>query len=97
MIRYTIDIPPHVAMVIQRLPPDIKQSVKAAVRALADDPHLGIPLERDLAGLYKYRVRRYRIVYAIHHRQRQIRIHAFGHRKETYARPTTPPLRRNPQ
>ena len=50
------DIPPHVADVIRRLPPDVKHSVKQAIRALAQNPQIGAPLIGDLAGLWKYRV-----------------------------------------
>lgn len=38
MIHFDVDIPPDVAALIRRLPPDVKQSVKAALQALADDP-----------------------------------------------------------
>lgn len=47
------DIPPAVADVIRHLPPDIKQAVKQALRALSEDPNLGEPLRRELAGLWK--------------------------------------------
>ena len=35
------DIPPHVADVIRRLPPDVKHSIKQAIRALAQNPQIG--------------------------------------------------------
>jgi len=78
------DIPPHVAEVIRHLPPDVKQSIKQALRALSQDPSLGVPLLRELEGLWKYRVRRFRIVYTIDRRRRLIRIVAVGHRQEIY-------------
>ena len=61
---WRIDVPPYVAEVIRHLPPEIKRGVKAALRAVAEDPSLGEPLRRDLEGLRKYRVRRYRLVSA---------------------------------
>ena len=78
------DIPPHVAEVIRSLHPDLKRSVKAAVRAIATDPECGVPLLRELDGLWKYRVRRFRIVYAIDRRSRVIRLMAVGHRRDVY-------------
>jgi mRNA interferase RelE/StbE len=78
------DIPPHVAGVIRSLHPDLKRSVKAAVRAIATDPECGVPLLRELDGLWKYRVRRFRIVYAIDRRSRVIRLMAVGHRRDVY-------------
>jgi mRNA interferase RelE/StbE len=81
---YRPDIPPHVAEVIRHLPPEVKRGVKGALRALARDPSLGAPLLRELEGLWKYRVSRFRVVYAIDRRQRVLRILAVGHRRRIY-------------
>lgn len=78
------DIPPHVAEVIRSLHPDLKRSVKAAVRAIAADPGSGEPLLRDLDGLWKFRVRRFRIVYAIDRKMQVIRLMAVVHRRLVY-------------
>jgi mRNA interferase RelE/StbE len=77
-------IPPHVADVIRSLHPDLKRSVKSAIRALAANPQCGEPLLRELDGLWKFRVRRFRIVYAIDRRARTIRVMAIGHRQSVY-------------
>lgn len=84
MAAYRPDIPPHVAEVIRNLPPDVKRGVKAAIRALAMDPASGDPLQGELSGLMKYRVRRYRIVYEIVRPGRILRIVAVGHRRTVY-------------
>ena len=84
MPGYTPEIPPHVAEVIRHLPPDVKRHIKAALRALAVDPRAGEPLQRELDGLWKYRVRRFRIVYAILPPRKLIRIVAVGHRRAVY-------------
>jgi len=78
------DLPPHIAEVIRSLHPDLKRSIKSAVRAIAADPECGEPLLRELAGLWKFRVRRFRIVYAIDRKARTIRIMAVGHRQSIY-------------
>ena len=78
------DIPPHVAEAIRALHPDLKRSIKAAVRAIATDPGCGEPLLRELDGLRKYRVRRFRVVYAIDRKTRVIRLIAVGHRQHVY-------------
>jgi mRNA interferase RelE/StbE len=78
------DIPPHVADVIRNLPPEVKRGVKAAIRALSDAPDAGEPLQRELEGLWKYRVKRFRIVYAMDRRRRVLRIVAVGHRRIVY-------------
>jgi len=78
------DIPPHVAAVIRGLPPEVKRGVKAAIRALSDEPGAGEPLQRELDGLWKYRVKRFRAVYAVDRRRRILRIMAIGHRRVVY-------------
>ncbi|OGW51608.1 MAG: cytotoxin [Nitrospirae bacterium RBG_19FT_COMBO_58_9] len=84
MNPYRPDIPPHVAEVIRSLHPDLKRSIKAAVRGIATDPECGEPLKRELSGLWKYRVRRFRIVYAIAPKAHVIRLIAVGHRQSIY-------------
>ena len=81
---FRADIPPHVAEVIRSLHPDLKRSIKAAVRAIAADPGCGTPLLRELDGFWKFRVRRFRIVYAIDRKRRVIRLIAVGHRQDVY-------------
>ena len=84
MSSYRPDIPPHVAEVIRSLHPDLKRSIKAAARGIAADPECGEPLMRELDGLWKYRVRRFRIVYAIDRETHTIRLMAVGHRQFIY-------------
>ena len=84
MAVYRPDIPPHVAEVIHHLPPDIKRSVKQALRSLSADLISGVPLMRELSGLSKYKVRRFRIIYELDRKARIIRIYAVGHWREVY-------------
>ena len=84
MTPFRPDIPPHVADVIRSLHPDLNQLIKSAIRAFAADPECGEPLQRELDGLRKYRVRRFRIVYAVHQKTRVIRLMAVGHRRSVY-------------
>jgi mRNA interferase RelE/StbE len=81
---FRLDIPPHVADVIRSLHPDLKQVIKSVIRAIAADPECGEPLKRELDGLRKYRVRRFRVVYAVHRKTRSIRLMAVGHRRSAY-------------
>ena len=82
--RFALNIPPDVADVIRHLPPDLKRGVKAALRALSVNPQEGTPLLRELEGLSRYRVRRYRVVYEIDSSARVLRVIAIGHRREIY-------------
>jgi mRNA interferase RelE/StbE len=78
------EFPPHVAEIVRRLPPDLKRSVKQAVRALSVDPEIGQPLQRELQGLWRYRVRRFRIVYRVDRSRRVLQVLAVGHRQSVY-------------
>ena len=80
----TLDIPPAVADVIRHLSPDLKRGVRAALQVLSIDPTRGVPLARDLEGMRRYRVRRYRIVYEVDSSARLLRIVAVGHRSQIY-------------
>ena len=84
MNPYRPDIPPHVAEIIRSLHPDLKRSIKAAVRTIAGNPECGESLQRELDGLRKFRVRRFRIVYAVDRKTRVIRLMAVGHRRHVY-------------
>ena len=84
MIVFRPTIPPLVAEVIARLHSAIKQDVKRAIRILSVDPHAGEPLQRELKGMWKYRVRSFRIVYRIMLEHRQLHILAVGHRQTIY-------------
>lgn len=88
MIPFRPDIPSHVADVIRSLHPDLKQLIKSTIRAIAANPECGEPLKRGLHGLRKYRVRRFRIVYAVDHRMKIIRLMAVGHRQYVYEKLT---------
>jgi mRNA interferase RelE/StbE len=84
MAVYRPDIPPHVAELVRHLPPDVKRSVKQALRSLSANPFAGTPLIRELSGLWKFKVRRFRIIYEPDRKARIIRIFAIGHRREVY-------------
>jgi mRNA interferase RelE/StbE len=81
---YRLDIPPHVAEILRHLPPELKRPIQSALQALGRNPALGEPLQRELEGLWKFRVRRFRIVYAFDRGSRILRVFAMGHRRTIY-------------
>ena len=76
--------------------PDLRQSIKYALRTLCEDPGAGEPLRRELEGLWKYRVRRFRIVYAIDPARRVLQVVAVGHRRTVYETLSDARRRRTP-
>jgi mRNA interferase RelE/StbE len=77
-------IPPKVAEAIRHLSPSIKRSIKAAIRAIGVNPSAGEPLHRELEGYWKFRVRRYRVIYRVDRRSNTARIFAVGERRSIY-------------
>ena len=84
MVQYRVTIPPHVADVLTHLPPAIKRDAKQALRILSGDPHAGDPLEKELSGLRKYRIRSFRIVYRLVAEQRTIQVMGVAARGTIY-------------
>lgn len=84
MAGYRPDIPPHVAEIVRHLPPELKRGIKEALRSLSADPFAGAPLIGELTGLWRIKVRRFRIVYELDRKGRVLRIFAIGHRREVY-------------
>jgi mRNA interferase RelE/StbE len=81
---FRLDVPPHIAERVRHLHPDLKKSLKAALRAIAEDPARGQPLVGELKEYLKYRVKRFRIVYSVGRPHRLIRIFGIGHRRKIY-------------
>ena len=69
---------------VRSLYPSIKPVVKSRLENLQEDPYLGKPLERELAGYYSYRAKRFRIIYRIDDPSQTVQIHYVGHRKDVY-------------
>lgn len=84
MSGYRPDIRERAADVIRHLPPDLKRAIRAAIRLLCQNPAAGEPLHGELAGRFKYRVRRFRIVYRLDRARRVLYVIAIGHRRSIY-------------
>jgi len=81
---FRLSIPPAVADTIRALHPEVKRPVRAALDEIVRNPECGEPLRDELAAYWKYRVRRFRIVYAIEKQSRTIRLMDVAHRAEVY-------------
>ena len=69
---------------ILRLPPVLKPFVKRAIEQLAQGPHTGKRLERELAGYLSLQAKRYRVIYRVDESSRSVEIHYVGHRRDIY-------------
>ena len=80
---YKLRIPDGVARLIRSLHPHLKQKIRSSLRAMLSEPHAGKALKEELAGLWNFRVSRFRIIYRIVG-GRQIDIVAIGPREWIY-------------
>jgi len=64
--------------------PEIKKTLKDALKDLKKNPNLGKDLQRDLGGYQSYRIKRYRIIYKIDIVDKAVVIHYVGHRRDVY-------------
>ena len=69
---------------IRKIHPELKSIVRSRIRGLADNPYEGKRLEKELAGYFSLRARRFRILYKIREKDQIIEIHYAGHRKDVY-------------
>lgn len=83
-MKYRAVIAPLVADRLRHFPPEVKRSVKAAIREICVDPQRGAALKRELQGYLKYTVRRYRIVYRVDRAAGTVIVLAIGHRRTIY-------------
>lgn len=69
---------------ISKFHPETKKLIKAALKELQTDPHIGHDLEEDLSGFKSMRVKRYRIVYKINEEEKSLDVYDAGHRRDVY-------------
>lgn len=79
-------VSPALAETIRHLPPGLKRSIRQALRIIGQDPGCGEPLERELAGYLKFKLRGFRIIYTVDRAAVVVRILAIGSRATVYQR-----------
>lgn len=63
---------------------DILKYLKKRIETKEDPQRYGDPLRRSLAGLWKYRVRNYRIICEIQREEVVVLVLRVGHRRKVY-------------
>jgi mRNA interferase RelE/StbE len=83
MAPYRLRIPDGVALLVRGLHPTIKKKVRAALRAIVEEPTCGKALKEELAGLRSFRIGRFRVVYRLAD-DRTIEVVSIGPRRSIY-------------
>lgn len=69
---------------LKKLDKNIQKNIINKIETLKENPRIGKPLSGDLAGLWRLRYDKYRIVYEIKDQQLIIFVLNIGHRKNIY-------------
>lgn len=80
---YKLRIPDSVAEFIRGMHPHLKKKIRESLQTILDDPNSGKYLKDELAGLWSFRVSKFRIVYRIAE-GKHIEVIAVGPRKHIY-------------
>jgi mRNA interferase RelE/StbE len=68
---------------IKKMHPSLKRKIKASLKMILSDPHLGKALLDELSGLRSFRVGSFRIIYRVKEPER-IELIAIGPRERIY-------------
>ncbi len=60
------------------------QSLKAAIKELAEEPYLGKMLEGEFDGMFSLRVGEWRVIYEVHEQRLVVHIVSLADRKDVY-------------
>jgi mRNA interferase RelE/StbE len=69
---------------VSDLPKDDQRRIVTAVEGLAENPNKGTALKGKWAGLRRFRVGNYRVIYALMREELLIAVVRVGHRKDVY-------------
>jgi mRNA interferase RelE/StbE len=83
-LSYTVVFLREFLKQFRRLPKDVKLRVRRRVTELSENPYLGIKLVGELAGYWKDRVGKYRILYKIDETGKTIILFDIDLRKRIY-------------
>lgn len=83
-MSYTVVFLREFVKQFRRLPGDVKLRVRRRVTELSENPYLGLKLVGALAGYWKDRVGKYRIIYKVDEARRIIILYDVDLRKRIY-------------
>lgn len=84
--KWNVEYVESAANEIRALDGSIRKLIKKAIEEkIAIDPlKFGVPLRRNLSGLFKLRVGNYRVIYQVKKTEVVVLIVALGHRRQVY-------------
>ena len=87
--KYSIEYHPKVVKDdIPKLDEKIKDIIERKIEKLIEEPHLGTALRGKLAGCYRLKISKYRIVYKVYNEKLIILVIAIGKRDNLFVNET---------
>lgn len=83
-MKWRLVITPKVQAALRTFPPQTKRYIHEAFEEIRKDPWVGKPLRDELAGLYSFRAKRFRVVYRMSQHIVTVVVIGVGHRKTIY-------------
>jgi mRNA interferase RelE/StbE len=83
-LSYTVALLREFVKQFRRLPKDVRLRVRRRVTELSENPYLGLKLVGELAGYWKDRVGKYRIIYKVDDDRKLIILYDVDLRKRIY-------------
>ncbi|MBA3724393.1 MAG: type II toxin-antitoxin system RelE/ParE family toxin [Candidatus Levybacteria bacterium] len=84
MQQYQIKFPERVKKQLKTLKVIYQEEVISALKEIQENPLQSKPLERELTGIFSYRVGIYRILYTVNQQNKIIILIRIGHRATVY-------------
>ncbi len=81
---YTKKVTADAAAQLHLLPPETKRLLRGLVDELSRNPYIGKPLQGELDGFWSARHQRYRVIYSLDEKKKQIAISYIGKRTDVY-------------
>lgn len=69
---------------VKRVDEEMKERVKKIVKEILKNPYSGVPLTHPLKGYWRKRIGKYRIIYKIDEKDKEVLFIDFGLRKKIY-------------
>lgn len=81
---YRVRLTSTCAAIFSDLHPKIKTQLKSSLKELYKKPYLGKSLRDELIDFRSLKMKRYRAIYQVNEKDKEIIIFAIGHRKNIY-------------
>ena len=84
MKNLRLQFTPEAARLLAKLHPEAKKLIKSGLDELHQNPYLGDDLQEELSGFKSYKIKRYRVLYAVDEEKEVIRVYYVGQRRDVY-------------